>query len=250
MIKNHKVFVELYDLPFTDRKDDRSGRVVSTGTLKIPDIIGIAVTRRTDLNAATILASYQILKEVAIEEVCNGKHVEFGLTYNSLGVEGVFIGDHPSWDSSIQHLILDASVTAEVRELIKQVVVEVLGMASSGLYVNTLTDVTTNKQNECITRGGGVNLVGVKFKIVGDDPAVGLYLTNIASGTDTKIPMTSILVNEPSKMSFIVPTNLPEGDYKLKIITQYSSSSGFLKEARTYIFDCVLESNSINSSLQ
>jgi uncharacterized protein YciU (UPF0263 family) len=135
MAKLFKVFVELYELLLTARKDDRSGRVVSTGLLKIDDLIAIAVTRRSDINAATMKASYEILKEVAMEELCNAKQVEFGLTYNGLGVDGVFVGDHPSWDST-HHLLLRSSATAEVRNALKNISVEVLGMASSGLYIS------------------------------------------------------------------------------------------------------------------
>jgi hypothetical protein len=53
VLKVFKVIVELYDLLITARKDDRFGRVVSTGSLKIDDLIAIAVTRRSDINAAT-----------------------------------------------------------------------------------------------------------------------------------------------------------------------------------------------------
>jgi hypothetical protein len=240
MAKIFKVFVELYELLFTARKDDRSGRVKSTGTRKVDDLIEIAVARRTDINAVTMKASYEILKEVALEEVCNSKHVEFGLTYNSLGSNGVFIGDHPSWDSKTHSLSLVAVATAETRKAIKSIEVEVLGMAQSGLYINSLTDVTSGEVNARLTPGGGVNLTGVKIKIAGEAPGVGLYLTEINTETVTEIPMTSIPVNDPSKITFIVPSDLPAGDYKLSITTQFLPNTTLLKEPRTYMFDYVL----------
>jgi hypothetical protein len=238
MAKLFKIIVELYDLLITARKDDRSGRVVSTGSLKIDDIIAIAVTRRSDINAATMKAVYEMLKEVALEELCNAKQVEFGLTHNRLGVDGVFIGDHASW-SSDHNLYLNASATAEVRSALKNVAVEVRGMAASGIYVNTLTDVVSGEVNQRITAGGGVNLTGVKIKIVGDKEGVGLFLTETNTAEVWQIPNTSILINDPSKITFIVPADLPAGDYKLSITTQYSSKT-LLNEPRTYVFDNVL----------
>ncbi|MDR2764609.1 MAG: DUF4469 domain-containing protein [Tannerella sp.] len=240
MTKLFKVIVELYELLITARKDDRFGRVLFTGSLKIDDLIALAVARRTDLNAVTLKAAYGILKEVALEELCNSREVEFGLTHNSLGVEGTFIGDHAGWDSSKNSLRLHASPTLEVRSALKEIAVEVRGMASSGLYVNTLTDVVSGGVNSRLTPGGGVNLTGVKIKIAGDAPGVGIYLTEINTTAVTQIPATSILINDPSKITFITPADLPAGDYRLSITTQFVSNASLLKEPRTYVFDSVL----------
>jgi hypothetical protein len=169
--------------------------------------------------------------------------VEFGLGYNSLCVDGVFIGDHATWDPKKNKLVLTTTPSADVREAIKNVVIEVLGMAQSGLFVNTLTDVTTEEVNTCITPGGGVNLSGVKIKIVGDEPGVGLYLDEVNTSAEVTIPKAAILINDPSKITFIVPADLPAGDYKLKIVTQYSTNQVLLKEPRTYVFDYILACN-------
>ena len=238
MAKLFKVIVELYELLITARKDDRFGRVLNTGSLKIDDLIKIAVSRRSDINAATMKAVYDILKEVALEELCGGKQVEFGLTHNGLIVNGVFIGDHASWGTE-HSLFLSATAIAEVREAIKSIEVMVNGMASSGMYINTLTDVASGEVNNRITPGGIVNLAGVKIKIAGEAPEVGIHLTEIATATVTDIPLTSIGTNDPSKISFVVPAGLPAGDYKLSLTTQYTANI-LLKEPRTYVFDYVL----------
>jgi hypothetical protein len=49
-------------------------------------------------------ASYEILKEIALEEVRNAKQVEFGLSHYGLGANGVFIGDHAAWKDGAQPL--------------------------------------------------------------------------------------------------------------------------------------------------
>ncbi|MDR1115475.1 MAG: DUF4469 domain-containing protein [Tannerella sp.] len=242
MAKLFKVIVELYELLITSRKDDRSGRVVSTGSLKVDDLIAIAVTRRSDINAVTMKASYEILKEVALEELCNAKQVEFGLSHYGLKVNGVFTGDHPAWKDGEHSLLLSAVATAEAREKVKTIAVDVIGMAASGTYINTLTDVVSGEIDAVITAGGAVNLTGVKIRIAGNAPEVGLHLTEINSGAVVDIPSTSIAVNEPSRITFIVPADLPAGDYKLSLVTQFTSNT-LLKEPRTYVFEYVLACN-------
>jgi hypothetical protein len=39
------VYVELYDAPLTGRKDDRIGRVLSTGSATVDDLIGDNISR-------------------------------------------------------------------------------------------------------------------------------------------------------------------------------------------------------------
>jgi hypothetical protein len=243
MSRIFKVLIELYDLILTSRKDDRSGRVVSTGSLKVSDLINIAVSRRSDISPEVMQAVYTLLYGIAKEEVLNGKHVEFGLTHLSLGVEGIFVGDHASWNPEKNKLVLISIANADIREALKTVETTVLGMAQSGIFINTLTDVASKKVNSVITPGGGVNLVGVKIKIAGDAPEVGLYLTEINTETTYTIPEGSILINDPSKITFIVPSDLATGDYHLKIVTQFSSTTALLKDPRTYIFDDILTCN-------
>ena len=234
------VIVELHDLAITERKDDRSGRVVKTKSLKVDDLVKIAVIRRTDLNASTLRSSFELLCDVAEEQLANGASIDFVLAHLSLGVDGVFIGDNAKWDSAIHRLKVTATPTARLREFAKNVTAIVRGMASTGVFVNTVTDVVSGELNTRITPGGAINLTGSKMKIVGDNPACGISLTNDTDGTVTFIAATAIAVNEPSKITFVAPATLPVGDYKLSITTQYSNSSTLLKEPRTYVFDYVL----------
>jgi hypothetical protein len=240
MSKDNIINVELYDLAITERTDDRCGKIVSAGSITEDDLIQLAVSRRTDLNAATLRAALEILKDVAVESIANGNSVNFGLGYFLLDVKGVFVGDHARWDSKQHALTVHVSPAARLRNAVKEASVNVLGMASTGVVINSVTDVFTGEVNQRLTPGGGVNLAGSKIKIAGDDPSVGLFLILQDTQDVIPIPMNSVLVNDPSKISFILPNDLPGGDYKLMLTTQFSNSSVLLKEPRTYVFDYVL----------
>lgn len=237
---SNSVIVELYDLTLTERKDDRFGRVVTTKSLNEDDLIKIAVSRRTDLSEETMRASLNLINKVAIEQIANGASVKTGLAYLNLGVSGVFIGDNAQWNSSEHSLWVKATPTAALREAVASCRVDVRGMAVVGIAINTLVDVSSGESNSKLTPGGGVNITGCKLKIDGDDPKVGLSLINVANGEAITIAKNAILLNEPSRISFIVPANLAKGDYKLSLCTQYSASVKSLKEARSIVYDYVL----------
>jgi len=236
----NSVIVELYDLTITERKDDRFGRVVTSKSMTEDDLINIAVSRRTDLNPATLKASMEMLKSIAKEQIVNGASVSFGLGYFNLGVTGVFIGDNAKWDSSKHSLSVRVTPTADLRSSVNAATVDVRGMAEIGTVINSVTDVASGELNTRLTKGGAVNLTGSKIKIAGDNPSNGISLVNQATAETTVIAINAIAVNDPSKITFIVPANLATGDYKLGVTTQFSAASTLLKEPRTFMFDYIL----------
>jgi hypothetical protein len=239
MAEKNTVFVELYDLKLSDRADDRMGRVVTDKSLTEDDLVQLAVKRGTDINPETLRASIKIIKEIAITEIANGASVQLGLGYFALDVRGAFIGDHAKWNPKVNSLHIRTTASAELRTAIHDTHVEVLGMASSGTIINSVTDVSTGEVNKCLTIGGGANIVGVKIKIAGPSPLNGIKLVD-NKGIAFGVPAKNILVNDPKKITFIVST-VPKGDYNLRLTTQYSSSSSFLKDPRVYLFEHVLE---------
>lgn len=235
--EKNNVFVELYDLSITDRKDDRFGKVITNSSVDEDDLIKMAVKRRTDISPTTMKASLELLKNMAIERLLNGDHVKFGLGFFYLDVKGLFLGDNASWDSTKHRLVVKVLPTGEVKVSVKEANVKVRGMATVGTVINTVTDVTTQEVNTVLTRGGGVNLTGSKMRIAGDKDEIGIYLVNNETQDEVLIQMTSVLTNDPSKISFILPHNIEEGEFKIKITTQYSSGNTLLKEPRSYTFE-------------
>ncbi len=231
------VFVELFDLSLTERKDDRFGRVLTKPLVKPDDLIRKAVARRTDINAATLKAAYVLLKDVALEEFLGGASVEFGLGYFSIGVNGIFYTDKAQWDSTQHSLSARATPTAEVRMAVKATSVNVRGAAASGAGISSVTDVVSGEQNARLTPGGPVNLTGSKIRIAGDAPGVGISLVNIETDETFAVPKNVVSTNDPSKITFVVPLGLTPGDYTLRITTQFTTSGKHLKEPRTCSFD-------------
>ena len=158
----------------------------------------------------------------------------------AIDVEGAFIGDSPAWDPTAHRLVARITPAKRLRETLKTVPVRIRGMAPDSSSINTVTDVATGEANKRLTPGGMVNLRGTRIKIVGTAEGVGLWLTNQDSQEAVKIPMTSIGVNDPSKMSFVVPASLPTGNYLLSIVTLYSGGGAPLKEPRTTTLSYVL----------
>ena len=227
-------------MPLTERTDDRFGRVVTNSSLSEDDLVNIAVSERTDLNPATLKSSMEILKSIAKRRIANGDTVAFGLAYFGLEVKGAFIGDDAKWDGKIHSLSVRATPTVGLRKAIREVTVNMRGMARTGAVINTVTDAASREVNSRLTPGGGANIAGSKIKIAGDNPENGISLINRETEAETKIAPTAVLTNDPSKITFIVPADLTPGDYRLRITTQFSASSHVLKEPRVCVLNYML----------
>jgi hypothetical protein len=237
--EKHSVLIELYDLKISEETDDRFGRVLPPRSLSENDLINIAINQRTDLHAETLRASFDLLKAIAIRELADGCQVEFGLGYFSLTVKGVFIGNHPAWNPDVNKLRVKIDPNKNLRQAIDDAHVEIRGMANSGAIVNSLTDLVSGQIDARLTPGGGATLSGRKIKITGKDPANGIRLIHQDTKEVYPIPKETIVLNDPTKITFIIPP-LPPGPYKLELTTQYTTAISMLKEPRTYLLDCTL----------
>jgi hypothetical protein len=240
--EKNTVLVELYNLKLSEETDDRFGRVIPSRSLNENDLINIAVNQRTDLHAETLRASLDLLMAIAIHEIANGNRVEFGLGHFSLTVKGVFIGDHAPWNPAINKLCVKIGPSMKLRKAIDDAYVDIRGMANSGAIINSLTDLVSGERNTCLTPGGGATLFGRKIRIAGKNPSNGIRLINQGTKEVYLIPKASLVLNDPKKVSFIVPPLLPPGDYKIELTTQFTTSyTKLLKEPRTYLLNEILE---------
>jgi len=114
-------------------------------------------------------------------------------------------------------------------------------MAASPMAINSVTDVATGEVNSKLTPGAPVNIIGNRIKVEGDKEGVGLKLIQEDTKEETVIPKTHISTNSPSKLSFVVPADLAAGDYRLVIVTQFSSAGRLLKETRSCSFEYLFE---------
>jgi hypothetical protein len=234
------VIIELFDNPLTENPDDRYGRVVNLASVDVDTLTARAIAGGYNGNAASMKAAYEALKQEATKAVVRGEIVNFGLGHVILDVEGVFEGDEPQWNPEKHKLVASITTTKELRETLKVTPVNIRGMASNHAAIRSVTDVTTKKVNEVLTPAGMANISGSRIKIDGDNPDVGLFLVNQDTQERNQVPDTTIGLNDPSKVMFIVPAGLAAGDYLVSIITQYSAhSKQTLNEPRTITFNHV-----------
>lgn len=243
-IKN-RIIVELYEqsIPGYDRQ--RLGRVVTTKSLNEEDLINIAIARNPDLSYDILKESLRVINDIALEQIANGASVSLGMAHFELFVNGVFFGNDIHWDDSKYSLTIHLTPDVNLSEAVSKSIVDVVGFADSGMVINQVIDVLTGEINRKLSPGGPVNIFGRKIKIAGDKPDNGISLINQQTGQIVHIPVTGLAVNEAQKITFVVPSRINTGTYKLCISTQYSNGQQILDEPRSLIFEKKFEIESV-----
>jgi hypothetical protein len=118
----------------------------------------------------------------------------------------------------------------EMRNIISRITVEIEGAAETGAYIAEVRDVVSGTADEKLTSNGVVIILGSRIKIAGKDPSCGLYIVNAGDGEAVQVT-GNLVENHQSRVSAQLPA-LSAGTYRIRIITQYSSSSTLLKEPR------------------
>jgi hypothetical protein len=125
-----------------------------------------------------------------------------------------------------------------LKELLLKVKIENEGLAGDGAYSDEIQDVHSEALNSVLTPGNMVHILGHKIKVEGGDPACGVWFINQADSSRTKIT-EHLAVNRSTELVGGIPP-LTAGNYKLEVVTQFSSGSFVLKEPRSVTLPVVL----------
>ena len=137
-----------------------------------------------------------------------------------------------TWNPQVNSLYINFQQGKELREALKDVEVVVAGKRQMPFYISGCLDQATGRTDFVATAGSCFTLTGKNLKVMGTHPSVGITLTNEA-GECIRIAEGCMVGNWPSKLRFIIPEDMPEGEYELRVTTQSSSGTYLLKAPRS-----------------
>lgn len=129
-------------------------------------------------------------------------------------------------------------LSAQMREGLKEVGVEILGISGGGPEIAGVVDTWTGELNGVVTPDETMVVKGRNLQIAGGGEEVGIRFVRVDNGSETAVELRRLTVNNPSQLSFRVP-QLVAGDYWLELSTRYSRGQ-LTKEPRIVRFDKVL----------
>ena len=214
-----------------DNKEDMILVPVSIGSADEKRIIAEMKAEDSGLREETIQHVFDLEKRVVKRLLMSGYNVNTGLYYASASFRGII--ENSAWNPAKNSIVVNFNVGADLRQAIKNTNVGIIGEKGSAMYIAGVTDASTRAQDASATAGRAFTLTGAQLKVAGTDASVGITLTG-STGTVTKVTEDLWVLNEPSRLSFIIPAELTGGTYELKVTTQFSSGRS-LKSPRSVV---------------
>ena len=226
----YQINVKLQDntVTVTD-SDDKIFVVQSQGTADLDRLVEEIMEINPGLERETVRMVLELFNRLIIKLILLGFRLNTGLFIIELVCKGVTYDG--AWHPDVNSLQINITPTKQLREILENTTINIVGEASSTTSI--IGGESAQGVGYRVKAGRAFTLHGKNIKIAGDDPSVGITLTSSES-VETKIEGDLIIQNDPSKLVFIIPENTTDGEYELKIVTQYSSGGKYLKTPRSF----------------
>lgn len=229
----HPLHIEYFENHLTDQPSYKA-RVRLRATLTNEDIARRIAERRIGSPYEVILQILRLGDSEKIEALANGYAVMDGAYHASPSITGRFDTPKHTFDASEHTAGAVVVPSPELRKTMKKCKVKVTGCAVTGPVILALMDVAAKVVRERLAPRQILWIHGLRLKITGDDPAVGVHFVPVDAPEERiGVDEGQVVVNTPKKLLLQVP-DLPAGKYFVEVTTQYTNGGTPVKTPRTY----------------
>ena len=208
-----------------DNKTDKILLLESAGSANLDDVLDEMQKEDTGLRPETLAHAVNLYHRKVTDLILSGYNVNTGLFYAVPKLTGVV--ESGAWDAEKNAIYVAFTQGKELRKAITETEVNILGEKANVMYILETEDRKTGLKDGSATAGKNFFVRGAMLKVVGDDPSVGVTLTN-AEGEVTTIDPDDITTNKPKELILLLPTTLAAGEYTLTVTTQFSRGANQL----------------------
>ena len=230
----------LMDNPLTEDPNDFTLKVKAGNMVTTEDIAKALQAEGSEFQLETLIDILNRGDRIIRNKLLAGYSVGTGVFYAYPSVSGGWRDKNETFDEKRHKVGVNFQLSATMREGVKQIGVEVLGVSSAGPEISSVTDTWTGELNGLLTPDEVASVKGRNIQLAGEqENESGLRFIRVDDNSVVEVDMRRLTVNNPSALSFRVPKLTP-GDYYLELTTQFSSSNSVLKQSRTSRFEKVL----------
>lgn len=205
------------------------------------DICTIMKTRlEIPIRFEDLLNCIRQYNEETAYQICDGFAVTNGFYTVYPNIGGSFNGVNEAHDHDKHKVTFRFSPRARLRRLARSITVDILGVADTNGYIDTVTDYDEDAVNSIYVPGNQLAIHGSKIRVEGSDPGIGVFLVPVANPAGA-VKITRIAINNPAMITGIFPSTGSQFN-RIEVRTQYAGSGSIqLKVPRIITSSFVLE---------
>lgn len=119
------------------------------------------------------------------------------------------------WNPEINSVYVAMNQGAELREAISQTSVEFPGVQSDPIEIYSIANMNSPNQEGVIEKGKNIEIKGAYIRVAGDNPKCGIDFRNTTSNEVFRLPISNIVLNEPSRLMLLIPVEMENGEYRI-----------------------------------
>lgn len=202
--------------------NDQYARVSPRNILSVDDLIERCLRRGTTLTRTDITAVINLFMDEAVVAVAEGNNLNTPLANIKPSISGVFTSKSDSFDASRHTKRAAVSMGSELSKAMLDAGTEKIQEPLPSPFLLQYEDTNSGLNNATLTPGGIGTLTGAELKYDTTNPAEGIFVVPVAAGADTKV--TVISSRTEGKLTFLVPSGLAAGSYKIEVRRAYMAS--------------------------
>lgn len=239
-LKPGKVFVKLSEHTMPNGEPFFRGSIAFRHTLTVEDLVERIVKRGSHSRSETLIANYRTMVEEMYRAFEDGFNVDFDLGRTELTVNGRFNGAHDKFDKKRHSLNVCLRPSARLNQIADYVPAQ-----TDHFYANIphITEVNTLDKPSgrdavmpfnTVPAGSDrpIFIHGMRLKLMGDLPDVGVTLRNLESGESYSIASHRVIINTGTMLCIHHRIPLTPGEWEVEVATQYNRSYRLYKQVR------------------
>jgi hypothetical protein len=234
-ILKYEVYVQLQNNTLTpDDDSDFIAKPLPSESLDRDGILAEVMKKNPGLEPETLSMVYDLIMRTMEELLLTGKRLNTELFSASIAFTGIV--NNGVWDYNRNKIHINFTQSRELNDLCSNNVhVNITSEQSQSIYINSVSAVATRGgARNTVAAGRPAVFTGKNIQVAGSDPSVGVTLRNVQTGEVTKVASDMFSQNTASKLSFVIPAGLSDGEYELKVTTQFTGNRE-LKEPRSTV---------------
>lgn len=234
-MSDHSIRITLHSLPFEGQERKYYGRLNNAGTLDIRKLAQRMAQSRSDLRAETIANVMHMAMEEIADALAEGRCIDLDIGSLRPTISGTFDSPYQKFDPEQHSIGLKFIPSDDMSARLRKAKV-ITYPDTSATYIDSIYDVYTETTDTAVTSGYPVYINGLRLRIIGSDPSVGVYFVH---SNGQEYPAQHIGTNNPQQLVVVCPA-MPEGTCHVRLVTQGGSRGRLTTQITDYTSDIEL----------